>query len=118
MNRVVISLFIVLLTGCAAVDVDDARFFATKEAHLVAVPRTSIDGSSVEEMRVGVDTRDDILGELGAPMAKAPLHGEPQCEERWVYSRPSILGGDARMRVLLVDFDPQGRLCRTTFRAE
>ncbi len=114
-----LSCFVVLfgLVGCASSQTTERPFFDVLDPSSAAA-KSSLDESASITFRSGFDTKDSVSQRLGMPMAKAALRAEGACGERWVYSRPSLAGGESKLRVMLVDFDTNGLVCNSLYRDE
>ena len=54
---------------------------------------------------------------FGAPHVTTPLTGNPAgCVERWQYTYAhAVAGGSSVAEVLVVDFDPAGKVCDNAY---
>lgn len=73
------------------------------------------DHTHVQDIRKGVQTKDQIRQWFGAPyQTTSPLADNPAgCVERWtyVYARATHAGHKSTGKSLVVDFDKNGRVC-------
>ncbi len=117
MNR--LSCFVVLfgLVGCASSQANEIPLFDVLDP-TSATANSPLDENASVPFRSGFDTKDSVSERLGTPVAKAALRAERACGERWVYSRPSLAGGESKLRVMLVDFDANGLVCNSLYRDE
>jgi hypothetical protein len=114
--KIAISL-LVALTGCASAPRVPERVFET-DLETASFVSTELDGQVAGALAMGVDDHEAVTQRLGIPMAKAHLRSKAACGERWVYSRPTMVNGDPKMRILLVDFDGSGVVCHSVYHDE
>lgn len=118
LEAILVLASLVASTGCSSTLAKPTRVFVAEESVASFTQVHDGDGLAAGALAVGTDGHASVVSRLGAPMGKATLRTTESCTERWIYSRPTIVEGDARSRVLLVDFDASGLVCRSVYRDE
>lgn len=87
-----------LLAGCATVGRD-------------------FDATHANDVKNGTHDKAQVTAWFGHPTTTTELRSNPRgCVERWQWSHATAsLGTAAKAKVLIVDFDPQGKVCDHAF---
>ncbi|OGU56049.1 MAG: hypothetical protein A2V66_14915 [Ignavibacteria bacterium RBG_13_36_8] len=84
-----------------------------------ATAGNKIDRTHIDEIRNGVQNKEQIRGWFGEPYTiTTNLQGHPSgCTERWTfeYSKAQGFGTVTYTEILVVDFDAEGKVCDHAF---
>ncbi len=97
-RRIAIALGLLGLAGCATV----GRQWDTTHAN---------------DLQKHAHDKAQVQSWFGAPHVTTPLTGNPAgCVERWQYTYAhAVAGGSSVAEVLVVDFDPAGKVCDNAY---